>query len=142
MNSFFLFRFFFRKKKRGVLTNGAYGEYGARGVGAEERQGRYMPMFKCNVTAVLRHPVRNAEGGAEYVESSAPALFIETRSRETGPAEAPKLREGSEFLFPPPAEPCPGDLVSCGGSEYELASVQVCRDLNGEVVCFRCGTVR
>ena len=101
-----------------------------------------MPMFNCNVTVLLRHPVRNAEGGAEYVESSVPALFMEARSRETDPAGAPKLREGSEFLFPPPAEPRPGDLVDCGGAEYELASVRVCRDLDGDVVCFRCGTVR
>ena len=101
-----------------------------------------MPMFKCNVTVLLRHPVRGADGETEYTETSAPALFIECLSRETRPADAPNLRVEAEFLFPPPAEPRPGDLVRCAGVDYELAAVRVCRDLDGEVVCRRCAVVR
>ena len=101
-----------------------------------------MPMFKCNVTVLLRHPVRGADGETQYADSSAPALFIECLSREARPADAPALRAEAEFLFPPPAEPLPGDLVRCGGVDYELAAVRVCRDLDGEVVCRRCEVVR
>lgn len=101
-----------------------------------------MPMFRCNVETVIRRPVRGADGALAYTESPSPALFIECRSREARAAEAPTLREGSEFLFPPPAEPLPGDLVRCGGRDYELASVRVCRDLDGTVVCRRCEAVR
>ena len=101
-----------------------------------------MPMFKCNVTVELRHPVRSADGGAEYTESVSPALFVECRSREPRPTDAPALRMEAEFWFPPPAEPLPGDLVRCGGVDYELAAVRVCRDLDGDVVCRRCEVVR
>lgn len=101
-----------------------------------------MAMFRCNVTAVLRRPVRGADGETEYVESSSPALFIECASREDGAEEAPTLRKEAVFLFPPPAEPFPGDLVRCGGVEYELAAVRVCRDLDGDIVCRRCTVVR
>lgn len=101
-----------------------------------------MPMFKCNVEVVIRRPARSADGGVEYTESPAPALFIECRSRERNAKEAPALRPELEFLFPPPAEPRPGDLVRCGGVDYELAAVRVCRDLDGDVVCRRCTVVR
>ena len=101
-----------------------------------------MPMFECNVTVSLRHPVRSADGETEYTESSAPALFIECRSREPRATDAPALRAEAEFLFPPPAEPQPGDLVRCGGVDYELAAVRVCRDLDGGIVCRRCEVVR
>ena len=101
-----------------------------------------MDMFECNVTVVLRRPVRGADGGVEYAESTVPALFVESASREARAGEAPTLRDGAEFLFPPPAEPRPGDLVRCNGLDYELAAVRVCRDLNGDVVCRRCTAVR
>ena len=101
-----------------------------------------MPMFKCNVTVLLRRPVRGADGETQYTDSSARALFIECRARETRPADAPQLRAEAEFLFPPPTKPLPGDLVRCGGVDYELAAVRVCRDLDGEVVCRRCEVVR
>ena len=100
-----------------------------------------MAMFRCNVTAVLRRPVRGADGETEYVESSAPALFIECASREKDAQEMPKLRREAELWFPPPAEPRPGDRVRCDGSEYELAAVRVCRDLDGDLVCRRCTVV-
>lgn len=101
-----------------------------------------MPMFECNVTVTIRRPVRGADGETTYTETQSPALFIECRSRETRAADAPPaLREASEFLFPPPAEPRCGDLVRCGGKDYELMSVRVCRDLDGNVVCRRCTVV-
>ena len=101
-----------------------------------------MDLFKCNVTVVLRRPTRGADGEAVYTESAVPALFIERRSREARPQDAPALREETEFLFPPPAEVRPGDLVRCGGVDYELASVRVCRNLDGGLVCRRCSVVR
>ena len=101
-----------------------------------------MSMFKCNVTVVLRRPVRGADGATEYAETPASALFIECRSREARAADVPTLRTEVEFLFPPPAEPQPGDLVRCGGVDYELATVRVCRDLDGGIVCRRCEVVR
>lgn len=100
-----------------------------------------MPMFKCNVTVLLRHPERGADGGTQYAESSVPALLIECRSREARATDVPALREKTRFLFPPPAEPLPGDLVRCEGVDYELAGVRVCRDLDGEIVCRRCEVV-
>lgn len=98
-------------------------------------------MFRCNVTTALRHPVRGADGTVGYAETPAPALMIECSSRERDPDELPLFREETVFLFPPPAEPRPGDLVRCGGREYELAAVRVCRDLDGEIVCRRCEVV-
>ena len=94
-----------------------------------------MPMFKCNVEVRLLRPVRGADGSVDHTETVTPALFVECRS--LGKPDDAALREESEFLFPPPAEPLPGDLARCGGVEYELASVRVCRDLDGEVVCRR-----
>ena len=101
-----------------------------------------MAMFRCNVTTVLRRPVRGADGAVGYAETPAEALFIESRSREKDAAGTPLLREGAVFLFPPPAEPRPGDVVRCGGVDRELASVRVCRDLDGDIVCRRCEVVR
>ena len=101
-----------------------------------------MAMFRCNVTTVLRRPERGADGGASYTETAAPALLIESRSRGSETAAPPTVREGLVFLFPPPAEPEPGDLVRCNGREYELGAVRVCRDLDGAVVCRRCEVVR
>ncbi len=101
-----------------------------------------MAMFGCNVTALIRRPVRRADGETEYVESSSPALFIECESRKGSAEEVPTLRKEAEFLFPPPAEPLPGDLVRCQGVEYELAAVRVCRDLDGGLVCRRCTVIR
>lgn len=101
-----------------------------------------MPMFKCNVEAVIRRPARGADGGVEYTEIPAPALVIECRSREKRADDAPALRAEMEFLFPPPAEPRPGDLVRCGGADHEIAAVRVCRDLDGAIVCRRCEIVR
>lgn len=96
-----------------------------------------MPMFRCNATVLLRHPA----GDGTYTETRTRALFIERRSREARAEDAPKLCEESVFLFPPPAEPRPGDLVRCDGGDYELVSVRVCRDLDGSVVCRRCTVV-
>ena len=101
-----------------------------------------MAMFRCNVTAVLRRPVRGADGAVSWAETTAPALLIESRSREADPAAAPAVREGLVFLFPPPAEPEPGDIVRCAGRDYELGAVRICRDLDGAVVCRRCEVVR
>ena len=96
-----------------------------------------MPMFNCNESVLIRHPA----GDGTYVETRAQALFIEKRSREARAADAPVLREESEFLFPPQFEPHPGDLVRCGGRDHELASVRVCRDLDGGIVGRRCTVV-
>ena len=123
----------------GVLTNGA--NSGAHEIWTRRRE-MLMTMFKCNVTVVLRHPVRGADGGTEYEETPSPALWIESSSREARATDAPALRAESEFLFPPPAEPLPGDLVRCGGVDYELATVRVCRDLDGGIVCRRCLAAR
>ena len=101
-----------------------------------------MAMFECNVTVVLRRPVRGADGEVEYAESTAPALIIESLSREADAGEPPTLRRETEFLFPPPAEPLPGDLVKCDGIDHELAAVRVCRTLDGDVVCRRCTVVK
>ena len=101
-----------------------------------------MAWFRCNVEVTLRRPVRGADGEVEYTQSAAPALFIECRSRERGGEDVPALRMEPEFLFPPPAEVLPGDLVRCGGVDYELAAVRVCRDLDGDVVCRRCTVVQ
>ena len=101
-----------------------------------------MAMFRCNVTALIRRPVRGADDETEYVESVSPAFFIECGSRERGAEKIPTLHKEVEFMFPPPAEPLPGDLVRCGGIECELAAVRVCRDLDGDIVCRRCTVVR
>ena len=100
-----------------------------------------MPMFGCNVTVTIRRPARGADGETIYTETQSPALFIERRSREARADGAPALRELSEFVIPPPATPECGDVVRCGGRDYELASVRVCRDLDGEIVCRRCTVV-
>lgn len=94
-------------------------------------------MFDWNESVLIRRPA----GDGTYVEIQAQALFIEKRAREARAAEPPVLREESEFLFPPQFEPRPGDLVRCGGRDHELASVRVCRDLDGEVVGRRCTVV-
>ena len=101
-----------------------------------------MAMFRCNVTVTLRHPVRGADGEVGYTETQAPALLIESLAREARAGDAPTLRAETEFLFPPPAEPLPGDLVRCGGVDRELAAVRVCRNLDGDVVCRRCTVVK
>ena len=101
-----------------------------------------MAMFRCNVTTLLRRPIRGADGETEYVESVSPAFFIECGSRERGAEKIPTLHKEVEFMFPPPAEPLPGDLVRCDGVEYELAAVCVRRDLDGRLVCRRCTVVR
>ena len=96
-----------------------------------------MAMFNWNVVVLIRHPERDGT----YTETQGQALFIEKRSRETRAEDAPVLCEESEFLFLPHFEPRPGDLVRCGGKDYELASVRICRDLNGKVVGRRCTVV-
>ncbi len=101
-----------------------------------------MSMFKCNVEVVIRRPARGADGETEYTENTAPALLIECLSRGERAGDAPALQTETEFLFPPPAEPRPGDLVRCGGVDHELASVRVCRDLDGGIVCRRCEVVK
>jgi len=95
-------------------------------------------MFKCNVTVTLRHSERGPDGETVVTETASPALFIERRSREPHADDPPTIREKSQFLIPPPAEPRPGDLVRCDGADYELASVRICRDLDGRIVCRRC----
>ena len=96
-----------------------------------------MAMFDWNVNVVIRHP----EGDGTYTETQSQALFIEKSSREARADEAPALREESEFLFLPHFEPRPGDVVRYEGRDYELASVRVCRDLDGKVVGRRCTVV-
>ncbi|MBP5530771.1 MAG: hypothetical protein J6Y54_01890 [Lentisphaeria bacterium] len=96
-----------------------------------------MAMFECNADVVIRRP----EGDGTYAETPSRALFIEKSSREARADDAPVLREESEFLFPPLSEVRPGDLVRYGERDYELASVRVCRDLDGKVVGRRCTVV-
>ena len=96
-----------------------------------------MAMFDCNADVVIRRPA----GDGTYTETPGRALLVEKRSREARANEAPVLREESEFLFPPQYEPRPGDLVRYAGRDYELASVRVCRDLDGEIVGRRCAVV-
>ena len=94
-------------------------------------------MFDCNVTISIRHPTRGANGEIVYSQSSGRALRMECRVRERGGA-APALTERTEFLIPPGTEVVPGDLIRCGAEEFELAEVRVCRNLDGELVAYRC----
>lgn len=92
-------------------------------------------MFKPNVEIAIRR--NDAGAGGEETEIATPALLIE--SEEWEPADRrPALRFRRELLIPPPVLPRPGDLAVCGGEEWVLCGVRVCRDLDGNVVAARC----
>ena len=98
-------------------------------------------MFDCNVTVLIRHPVRGADGELAFLESTSGALLIERRVGEYGSGE-PERQERTVLLLPAAAEVAPGDRCRCGEEEFELGEVRVCRDLDGAVVAYRCRVVR
>ena len=93
--------------------------------------------FDYNLNVVVRRPAPGADGPPWTMEIYTRARRITALSTVAVGGE-PAVRQTTVFLIPPPAMPAPGDLLSCGGTEYELAAVRECRDLDGTLVCCRC----
>ncbi|MDD5697432.1 MAG: hypothetical protein PHH77_02345 [Victivallaceae bacterium] len=85
----------------------------------------------------LRVPTGNfTDGEAEYTEYSGYALITDFTRRDL--SRYGSIKNGKIFLLRCAAEPLPGSRMIHQGQTYDLKDITVCRDLDGQIECYRC----
>ena len=88
----------------------------------------------------LRVPTGNfADGQAEYEEYQGYALITDFTQRDIN--RYGSIKNGKIFLLRCDHEPEPGSRIIHSARIYDLKDIKICRDLDGQVECYRCVVV-
>jgi hypothetical protein len=91
-------------------------------------------------TVMLRVPIGNfVDGQPECSESQENALITDFTRRDIDIYG--NVKSGKIFLFNSVAVPVPGSQIVYQGKIYDLKDIKTCRDLDGNVECYRCVVV-
>jgi len=91
---------------------------------------------RCFKKAALLLPTGFADGEARYRTVSAEVCVSERRASR--PTDGTAAAGHSVLLVVAGEPPTPGAKVLVAGREFELKTVSECRNLEGEVVAWRC----
>ena len=80
-----------------------------------------------------------ADGQNGYTQFSGYALITDFTQRDIN--RYGSIKNGKIFLLRCDNEPEPGSQVIHSGQTYDLKNIKICRDLDGNVECYRCVVV-
>lgn len=94
-----------------------------------------MKKFSFNEPLTLKIPYPCDDGGTLYRDFEAAMISIPEVSYEVSGC---RLRNDSVLLISSKTPPAPGALAVAANRTWEIVSVKTCRDLDGNVVAYRC----
>ena len=80
-----------------------------------------------------------ADGQSGYTEYSGYAMIMDFSHRDID--RYGSIKNGKIFLLRCKNEPAPGSQIVHSGQTYDLKDIKVCRNLDGQVECYRCVVV-
>ena len=80
-----------------------------------------------------------SDGQAGNTDYQAYALITDFTHRDI--KRYGSIKSGKIFLLRCDNEPEPGSQIIHGGKTYDLKDIKICRDLDGQVECYRCVVV-
>ena len=80
-----------------------------------------------------------ADGQAGYTEYIGYALITDFTHRDIN--RYGSIKNGKIFLLRCDNEPEPGSQIVHSGQTYDLKDIKICRDLDGQIECYRCVVV-
>jgi len=80
-----------------------------------------------------------ADGQTGYSEYTGYALITDFTQRDIN--RYGNIKNGKIFLLRCANEPEPGSQIIHSGQTYDLKNIKVCRDLDGNIECYRCVVV-
>jgi len=76
------------------------------------------------------------DGKPAYTEFSGSAFIADFTEREE--IAFGKIKSGKVFLLKCENEPVAGSQLIHNGQIYDLKSIKICRNLDGQIECYRC----
>ena len=80
-----------------------------------------------------------SDGQADYTDYQAYALITDFSRRDINRYSS--VKNGKIFLLRCAKEPKPGSQLIHSEQTYDLKDIKVCRDLDGQIECYRCVVV-
>jgi len=80
-----------------------------------------------------------SDGQAAYTEYQAYALITDFTHRDIN--RYGNIKNGKIFLLRCDNEPEPGSQIIHEEKTYDLKDIKICRDLDGQIECYRCVVV-
>ena len=99
-------------------------------------------MFENRLQEAVTVKVSNgvfADGQTGYTEYPAYALITDFTHRDIN--RYGSIKNGKIFLLRCDNEPVPGSQIIYSGQTYDLKDIKVCRNLDGQIECYRCVVV-
>jgi hypothetical protein len=85
----------------------------------------------------LRTPTGNfSDGQSEHTEHQGYALITDVTRRDIN--RYGNVKNGKVFLLRCASEPTPGSQIVHLDQTYDLKDIKICRDLDGQIECYRC----
>lgn len=92
---------------------------------------------RINEPVTLKVPAGTfSDGQSLYNEYAAYAFISDFTSRDAKVYS--NIKNGKIFLLRSSIQPEPGSQIAHDGKIYDLKDIKVCRDIDGEIECYRC----